>query len=556
MTGRDGGQEKARQHEAMAQEERHWVRLTRACNNRCAFCLDDLTREGTVVPDDEVLADIQRGRQRGAQRLILSGGEPTIHPRFVHFIARGRRAGYSHIQVVTNGRMFSYRRLLERAIRAGLDEVTFSVHGPDDATHDALVGVSGALAQTEAALKAALASGRLIVSVDVCLNRKNIGRLDEILERCLAMGVREFDLLQIIPFGRAFGEGNLDDLAYDMEAARPQLQRALEVAARPGVHVWFNRFPPPYLEGHEHLIQDPHKLHDEVRGRQEELEELLTQGKPLRCRAPQRCTHCYLQPLCDALEALLDQLGRRTPETYRVRPGPGPEFAVPPPPWPMRRLWVRAPDLEAAGRVVARVPCREVILELDRYRGLGPWIASRYALGARTLVQARAGSVDSLRDLMATPGDFEVVATLTREVARYLLREVLDPPARLVLTRRNHGRAEASAEQDADLKAFFQAYPGVGAVEGIVRCISGQAPRLVEGGVLDAEVLRRPLALDHRGAPVVDLRGFTSAFIRETFRSKSLRCRACRWDETCGGEQLNYLRAHGYRTLSPVSREA
>ena len=546
--------DKARQQQRMAREERHWVRLTRACNNRCAFCLDDLTREGSVVPEAEVMADIARGRQRGASRLILSGGEPTIHPRFVHLVRAGREAGYSHVQVVTNGRMFSYRRLLERAIRAGLDEVTFSIHGPDEETHDALVGVPGALAQTEAALGMALTSGRLIVSVDICLNRQNIGRLDEILERCLALGVREFDLLQIIPFGRAFEQGNLDDLAYDLEAAAPQLHKALEVAARPGVHVWFNRFPPPYLEGHEHLIQDPHKLHDEVRGRQDELEALLTLGQPLRCREPARCVHCYLRPWCDALEALLDCLGQRSLDTYRVRTDlVGAEAWLPP--WPMERAWICGPDVKAAAAVLARLPCREVILELDSYQGLDTWPGARHALGARTLAQARAGSVDSLREVLGTPGDFERVAYLSRDVAHFLLKDLPEPPAGLMLARRCHGQAATSRELDPDLPAFFAAYDHAGPVEGIARCISGQVPR-PRHQVLDAEVLRRPLTRDHRGAPVIDLQGFTAAFIRDTFRSKSLRCRRCRWDLHCPGEQLNYLRAHGYRTLRPSRPEA
>ena len=41
------------------------------------------------------------------------------------------------------------------------------------------------------------------------------------------------------------------------------------------MHIWLNRFPVPHLEGYEHLIQDPYKLNDEVRGRKEEYAYLL-----------------------------------------------------------------------------------------------------------------------------------------------------------------------------------------------------------------------------------------------------------------------------------------
>ena len=536
----------AGQREQVAREERHWVRLTRACNNRCAFCLDELSREGEVVPEPEVAREIHGGRERGAERLILSGGEPTIHPAFLRLIREGRRAGYGHIQVVSNGRMFAYPKLLAGAIRAGLNEVTISVHGPDAETHDELVGVPGAFEQTMAGLRAALASGRLIVSVDVCLNRRNIHVLAETVERCIALGVTEFDLLQVIPFGRAFQQGDAV-LAYDMEQARPHLQRVLALSERPGLHIWFNRFPPPCLEGYEQLIQDPHKLHDEVRGRQQELEAMVTQGRPLRCRQATRCQHCYLQPLCDAMKRATTQLARRDFDLYRVTVGA--DGVMPgPPPWPMARWWIRGPDLAAADRVLEHARAREVTLELEDYSGLDRWLGSEAAAGMRRAYAARVADLELLLDAAA---DFEVVALLSAEMAAHLERAHPDPPPRLALALRRHGSAAASARWDADLPAFFARYGGHAPVEGICPCISGRAAR-PRPSVLDASTLRWPLEPRPDGAPALDLHGFTEHFIGELNSSKSLRCRGCRHDARCPGMPLNYLRAHGYRTLQPV----
>jgi MoaA/NifB/PqqE/SkfB family radical SAM enzyme len=261
---------------------------------------------------EEVKAQILDGKKAGATRLILSGGEPTIHPNYVDFIKLGARAGYKKIQTVTNGRLFQYQDYLDRCLEAGLDEITFSLHGPNARVHDALVGVKGAFEQESAGLRRAVETrnrtGRPIVNVDIVINKANVKHLTEMLDLFMSWGVLEFDLLQVIPFGRAFTEGRTT-LFYDLEDMQPYLRAAFEYTKKPGVHIWINRFPPPHMEGFEHLIQDPYKLNDEVRGRKEEYAKLLTTGEDLVCREKEgRCRYCYLEQLCNQLYDVKDQL--------------------------------------------------------------------------------------------------------------------------------------------------------------------------------------------------------------------------------------------------------
>src|SRR5580700_2421981 len=100
-----GVADKARSHEEAAHDKRNWVRLTFDCNDHCIFCLDADAHDGTVRSNEDVKRQILDGRRAGATRLILSGGEPTIHPSYVDFIKLGARAGYGKIQTVTNGRL-------------------------------------------------------------------------------------------------------------------------------------------------------------------------------------------------------------------------------------------------------------------------------------------------------------------------------------------------------------------------------------------------------------------------------------------------------------------
>ncbi len=569
---------KIAQHEDAAHEKRNWVRLTFDCNNRCIFCLDSDTHDGEIRDAEDVKRQILDGRRKGATRLILSGGEPTIHPRYVDFIRLGALAGYRKIQTVTNGRLFAYQEFLDRCMEAGLSEITFSLHGPNARIHDALVGVKGAFEQESAGLRRALEDGRPIVNVDIVINRGNVKALPEMLETFYGWGVREFDLLQVVPFGRAFTEGR-DTLFYDLEEAAPYIRQALEFSQRPDVHVWLNRFPPPHLEGFEHLIQDPYKLNDEVRGRKEELTRQLEHGDVLECRDPSRCRYCYLEQLCDRLEEA--QVTTHEHRFERVRIDTAWEASMPPAfggdpassrraqsddgrrrlpvmgssaglehlPLPERvaragatRFAVAAPTLEAALASLAPFQgARELELELGDYGGLAAALDGD-RLGALLLVRATASTPAQAEQLLAIDASFEVEVLLTQETGPWLeaLRAI---PSRLALRQPTYERLTEAAERDLDLPSFFARFRHELPVEGVPACILGRAPRLAPR-TLDSAMMRP----DGR----LEIFRYTRRYILDGYRSKSLRCRSCVHDAACAGLHINQVRAHGYAWLTPV----
>jgi MoaA/NifB/PqqE/SkfB family radical SAM enzyme len=563
-------------HEDAAHEKRNWVRLTYDCNNRCIFCLDSNTHDGELRPREDIKQQILDGRRSGAERLILSGGEPTMHPDYVAFLKLGTLAGYRKVQTVTNGRMFSYMPFLQKCLDAGLSEITFSLHGPNARIHDALVGVQGAFDEALRGLDNAFEDGRPIVNVDIVINRGNVKQLPEMLRTFYDKGVREFDLLQIVPFGRAFTEGR-DTLFYDLESMQPYLREALEFSRRPDVHVWMNRFPPQHLEGFEHLIQDPYKLNDEIRGRKEEFADLLTRGVALDCRDPGRCKYCYLEQLCDTLEAVRATLAAQRFEVVRVdtewesqKPavfGGDPAsarradgrvaLALAPEAGgtPERRttlaelaaaagtLRLVAPDLSRALAELQRFATAAALeLELDDYAGLAEALAPGGALDGRPVTRVQARTSHQALALLALGGDFEVQVALSQETAAWLLG--LDSaPARLSLVQPSYERVTESLERDVDLRAFFAAFPHAVPVEGVPPCVTARA-REDDRAVLDTSML------DASGH--LEIFRYTQRFILERYRTKSLRCKPCRYFATCGGMHVNYVRAHGYGVMQPV----
>lgn len=598
--------DKLAEHEEAAHDKRNWVRLTYDCNNGCIFCLDSQAHDGDMRDRNEIKEQILDGRKKGATRLILSGGEPTIHPNYVDFIKLGRLAGYRKIQTVTNGRLFAYRPFLKRCLDAGLSEITFSVHGPNARVHDALVAVKGAFDQEMEGLRGALEDGRPIVNIDVVINRGNVKLLPEMLRLFYGMGVREFDLLQVIPFGRAFSVGR-DTLFYDLVEMQPYITEALEFSKLPDIHIWMNRFPPQHLEGYEHLIQDPYKLNDEVRGRKEEYARLLDDGTPLDCRQPERCRYCYLQRLCDTLDDVRETVRARRFDTVRVdttwesRLGPvfggdpasakrarqaleeahvtvgeespvegdthaadyehKPRFRLPllagKAPTPVatvdelvevagaRTLHVEAPDLDAAMPSITRFAgVTEVVLELGSYEGLSLALTEG-SIAGRRLRAARASTVEAARALLAIPGAFEVAVALNRETAAWLLSlEVISP--RVSVYQPTYERLTENAQRDVDLRAFFASLDAKVPVDGVPECVLGRAPR-DPARVLDTTMMLP----DGR----LEIFHYARRYILDHYRTKSLRCRACSRDASCDGLHVNYVRAHGYAVMAPIVAE-
>ncbi|MEZ4382224.1 MAG: radical SAM protein [Nannocystaceae bacterium] len=611
LDARDPVADKVTIHEEAAHQKRNWVRLTFDCNDRCVFCLDAHTHDGTNRARAEVKAQILDGRRKGAERLILSGGEPTIHPNFVDFVRLGRLAGYDKVQTVTNGRMFAYGDFLRRSVDAGLGEITFSIHGPNARIHDALVGTKGAFEEELKGLRNALDDGRVIINIDVCVNRANVRHLPDMLRKFIGMGVLEYDLLHIIPFGRAYKEGK-ETLFYDLEEMRPYLQEAFAFSREPGVHLWLNRFPPPHLEGFEALIQDPYKLNDEVRGRKEEYGLLLEHGVPLDCRAPDRCRHCYLEPLCDTLDEVRADLAERRfaivrvdatfearlPEVYGGDPasrkraeergalGPVAEREVdgliPDP--ERRRLPIFAGGAAGAGGMRPADP--EVIpppepLALPELAAVAG--ADRLWVVAPTLERALPllGAFPAIAEVELDLEDCAGVAQALSEGAALAGKRV----------RRVCCRSAAEAEVllaidglEVVLELSQATAPWILALEAAPAGLVLRQPsheRLSESATSDVDLpaffaaltpaiptegvpacilgrppRRRPRHLD--GAMLtpegrLEIFRYARRYIADRYYTKSLRCRSCLYNDDCRGLHINYVRAHGYAAMQPIA---
>lgn len=286
----------------ISKNEKFWLSISHKCNNQCIFCHDkDNQVKGIFKRLEEVKAEIEMAKKEGFKRLILSGGEASINPDFLKIVKYAEELGFKEIQTITNGRYFYYLEFAKEAISAGLTEVTFSLHGHNEKLHDFITGVPGSFKQALTGLANVRQYPQIIVNIDIVINKLNYQQLYDIIQFFAQnFGVYEFDLLQIIPFGRAWE--NRHELLYNLDEARPYLEKVWELAKNDKrFHIWTNRFPAQYLEGYEFLIQDPVKMFDDVLGREKLLGDYLNNDVMMTCYDQERCQYCNLHDFCAKL---------------------------------------------------------------------------------------------------------------------------------------------------------------------------------------------------------------------------------------------------------------
>lgn len=523
------------------------MRITAACNNRCCFCLDRRLLDGRVRPRPELDAELQAGRRAGATRLILSGGEPTLHPELPDLIRHARRLGYGWVQIISNGRRLAYPAFLQALLDAGLDEVTFSIHGSSPAVHDAMVGVPGAFEQTFAGLRAALAAGR-VVSVDVVLTRRNLADAPALVRRALAAGVREFDILWLTPFGAAAEHLARPDTLFLGPADAPAVRRLLALARRGGAVVWTNRIPLAYLEGCEHLVQDPAKLEDELRGRRPLLDRLVRDGRPLDCRQTPRCARCTFGGFCELLHRTVAVArGDRRASVVRWDPADQAQTST------LARLprpaaaWLRTDRPPAGWRPASRTAA----LAARRLRLEAPATVLAAALDElpahavlllRPDARRRAWPPALLRD------GHELVLPLTARLAQLDPAPLRRRPGRLVLAAPTtpQGAADGWPFARGTAPAVRRWLRLAHAVEGLPPCLAAGRPARPRPEPFDLGWL------DPQGRVEPD--AVLRDFVAEAHHALSLRCDACAARRGCTGIPFAMARDVGLSVLHPLAR--
>ena len=172
------------------------LELTEACNQRCLFCYNSCQPATCDHPETlfESLAEA------GVFELILTGGEPSLHPRFFD-VLRYATTLFPRVMVQSNGVNFADPVFFAQLSSYPIFCLNFSLHGPE-AIHDKITGTSGGFRKTVTALTAAVKAGIRTASnlVLTALNAAPASLLATV-EILGEAGVREMTVTRFIPCG-------------------------------------------------------------------------------------------------------------------------------------------------------------------------------------------------------------------------------------------------------------------------------------------------------------------------------------------------------------------
>jgi Fe-coproporphyrin III synthase len=188
--------------------------ITRRCNLKCIHCYSD--SDAREYPGELSLEQC-RGvvddlAQFGVPGVLLSGGEPLIHPHFFDLASYARAQGL-RLTLSTNGTLID-RAAAHRLKDTGFAYVGISLDGIG-ATHDHFRGRQGAFEKTVAAFRHCKAVGQK-VGLRLTLSAHNIADLDRILDLIEAEDIDRVCFYHLVYSGRG---SNVVDVTHEQTRA-------------------------------------------------------------------------------------------------------------------------------------------------------------------------------------------------------------------------------------------------------------------------------------------------------------------------------------------------
>ncbi|UCF79544.1 MAG: radical SAM protein [Candidatus Eiseniibacteriota bacterium] len=161
------------------------IDLTNRCDLTCPICFANANVSGFVYEPsyEEVLEMLKvfRAEQPVAGRMIqFSGGEPTLHPRFLDILRATKKLGFSHIQIASNGLNLTDSKFAEECGKAGLHTVYLQFDGTSDEVYRKTRG-KPLFSVKEKAIESIRRSGMKIVFVPTVVKGFNDCEVGKIL---------------------------------------------------------------------------------------------------------------------------------------------------------------------------------------------------------------------------------------------------------------------------------------------------------------------------------------------------------------------------------------
>ncbi len=227
-------------------------RFGEQCNYRCPMCSN--TGEAALFfrPTDELLRRAAVLQHCGFRRVVVTGGEATIHPGFWTVIEHLAAASMVW-DINTHGGSFGAAGFAQRAVDHGLQRAIVSLHSMHGATSAAIFGTNeGAHRGTIAGIDRLVEAG-VEVLLNCVITRLNLTQLEDYLHTATQRFDRKVAFKFVFPstLGKGGHWPGIATLRY--HELRATVRRLQDLAAHQQLRILFESFPNCVLEIPEHL---------------------------------------------------------------------------------------------------------------------------------------------------------------------------------------------------------------------------------------------------------------------------------------------------------------
>jgi cyclic pyranopterin phosphate synthase len=223
------------------------------CNLFCDYCTITLPMRRRALETRAVLTALRDARQRGAEAVSFTGGEPTIRADLLGLVRAASQLGFTDIKIQTNGLLLGQGTNLDRLVAAGANRFHLSIHTHRRDRYDALVRRGGTYDLMVAGLRA-LVDRHLRATADVILKQDTYLELPDALAWLHGLGMRSVHLWYVsLTDGN---EANVDSLPR-MTDALPAVSSALAWARAHDMDVRSLHVPRCLLGADHHHAWDP-----------------------------------------------------------------------------------------------------------------------------------------------------------------------------------------------------------------------------------------------------------------------------------------------------------
>lgn len=233
--------------------------------------------------------------------VILTGGEPTLHPELPQIAAYASAQGL-HVRMITNGTRLADREFARAVAEAGVKIVHVSVYSVRPEVEEVLRGTPGTLEKAFAAVRNAHEYG-IEININCVINKLNADHLHENIDYWIEEHpyIRHFVWNNLDPsMGRA--EVNQDKFTPRLADFEVSLQKALRRLQSTGRTFRVEKVPLCYMTEFAWASTETRKI---VKG-EERIVHFLDKKQTVRQTDWEHiysdaCDHCSLRPICGGL---------------------------------------------------------------------------------------------------------------------------------------------------------------------------------------------------------------------------------------------------------------